>query len=94
MGSVEQDMKKGAVRDFGFFMGARTGFAIFEGTKWEVERTIQQYAPSLSFTVYPLASPEQTEQTFEAEPEQDISSIREKLKGRSFRCYSGFLKMA
>jgi hypothetical protein len=94
MGSVEQDFKKGAVRDFGFFKGTHNGFAIFEGNKGEVERTIQNYAPSLSFTVYPLASQKLAEQIIEAEPEEDLSSIRERFKGRSFRCYSGFLKMA
>lgn len=93
MGSVEQDMTKGAVRDFGFFAGAQNGFAIFEGTKGEVERTIQQYAPYLSFTVYPLASAEETEQVVKAEPEESFPLIRERLRGRSFHCYTGLLKM-
>lgn len=93
MGRMEQDLKKGAVRDYGFFMGERNGFAILEGTKGEVERAMQHYAEFLSFTVYPLASPEQAEQVLEAEPDKDLSSIRQRFKGRSFRCYSGFLKM-
>ena len=35
MDRVEEDMKQGAVKDFGFFVGAPNGFAIFDGTEAE-----------------------------------------------------------
>lgn len=93
MDSVEQDMKQGAVKDFGFFAGAPNGFAIFEGTEAEVEKVIQHYGPLLSCTVYPLSSSKQTEPSTEPKAEIDFPLIRSRLKGRSLRCYGRFLKM-
>jgi hypothetical protein len=93
MDSMEQDMKQGAVKDFGFFAGAPNGFAIFEGTEAEVEQVIQRYGPLLSCTVYPLSSSKHTEPSTEDEAEIDFPLIRSRLKGRSLRCYGGFLKL-
>ena len=93
MDNVEQDMKQGAVKDFGFFAGAPNGFAIFEGTEAEVEQVIQHYGPLLSCTVYPLSSSKQTEPSTETEAEIDFPLLRSRLKGRSLRGYGRFLKM-
>ena len=94
MDNVEQDMKQGAVKDFGFFAGAPNGFAIFEGTEAEVEQVIQHYGPLLSCTVYPLSSSKQAEPVIEpGVGAEDFALIRKRLKGQSFHGYGRFLKM-
>jgi hypothetical protein len=85
-------MKQGAVKDFGFFVGAPNGFAIFEGTEAEVEQVIQHYAPLLSCTVYPLSSARQTEPIVETDEETELSLVRSRLKGKTHCCYSGLLR--
>ena len=92
MDRVDQDMKQGAVKDFGFFVGAPNGFAIFEGTEAEVEEVIRHYAPLLSCTVYPLSSARPEDPITGSEEEADLALIRSRLKGRKLRCYSGFMR--
>ena len=92
MDRVDRDMKQGAVKDFGFFVGAPNGFAIFEGTEAEVEEVIRHYAPLLSCTVYPLSSAKPDEPGTESEEGAALALIRSRLKGRRLGCYSGFLR--
>ena len=53
---VKEDMKKGALKDWGSFVGEMKGYAVAEGTEGEIGSFIQQYVPYVSFTTHAVAS--------------------------------------
>lgn len=66
LGKIKEDMKKGLIKDWGSFVGVPNGFAIYEGSEVDVEKSVQQYAPFYTFKVYPLSSLAQTEELIKA----------------------------
>jgi hypothetical protein len=53
---VEQDMKRGILKDWGIFTGEMRGFSVSEGTRIEVNDMVQQYIPFISVTVHEITS--------------------------------------
>ena len=64
--NIKRDMKKGLIKDWGGFVGALSGFIIYEATEVEVAKSVQQYMPVFTFKVYPLQSIEQAEEVTKA----------------------------
>lgn len=55
-GMVKEDMKKGALKDWGSFVGEMKGYAVVEGTEVEIGNFIQRYVPYVSFKTHAVAS--------------------------------------
>ena len=53
---VNQDIKKGLVKDWGAFPGENRGYCCVEGNKLDVMKMTQQYVPYVNFDVHPVAS--------------------------------------
>lgn len=53
---VKQDIERGLVKDWGCFVGERTGYIIVEGTEVDVIKMVQQYSPFVEFKTHPIAS--------------------------------------
>ena len=53
---VENDIEKGAMRDWGAFPGENKGYCVFEGTQLELMRMTQQYIPYVEFETHSVAS--------------------------------------
>lgn len=56
MEMVVQDMEKGIVKDWGNFSGTSKGYSIYDSTKLEMMKALQQYVPFVIFTVHPIAT--------------------------------------
>jgi len=56
MKMVRQDHEKGLTKYWGSFIGEEKGFAINEGTEFDVMKGLQQYVPFIKFQVHPIAS--------------------------------------
>jgi len=63
---VEQDLKKGALKDWGAFVGEINGYAVAEGTEVEIGNLVQQYIPFVCFKVHPIASLSQVNEVTKA----------------------------
>ena len=59
---VKEDMKKGALKDWGSFVGEMRGYVVAEGTEVEIGGFIQRYVPYVSFKTHPVASVSQVEE--------------------------------
>ena len=53
---VEQDFKKGSLKDWGSFVGELNGYAVAEGTEVEIGTMVQQYIPFVLFTTHSVGS--------------------------------------
>jgi len=53
---IEQDMKRGLVKEWGSFTGEMKGCAVAEGTKIEIGNMLQQFVPFVQFTLHELTS--------------------------------------
>ena len=53
---VENDLERGAMRDWGVFPGENKGYCTFEGSNLELMKVTQQYSPFVEFTTHPVAS--------------------------------------
>jgi len=51
---VEQDMKKGLIKDWGGFVGTVDGYCVFEGDDSQIHAAVNQWVPFVSFKLYPL----------------------------------------
>jgi hypothetical protein len=56
MAMVGQDMEKGIVKDWGAFSGESKGYSIYDSTKLEMMKALQQYVPFVMFKVHPVAT--------------------------------------
>ena len=52
---VNEDLRKGNLKDWGAYPGERRGYSIFEGTDLELMKMTTQYAPHVSFTVHQVS---------------------------------------
>lgn len=59
---VKQDLQKGAMKDWGAFVGELNGYTVVEGSEVEIGNLIQQYVPFVSFETHPVASVGQVDQ--------------------------------
>ena len=59
---VREDMAKGAVKDWGSYVGEMRGYAVVEGTEVEIGGFIQRYVPYVSFKSHHAASISQVEE--------------------------------
>jgi len=59
---VENDMKKGGLKDWAAYAGQLRGYSVAEGSEMEVAMMCQQYMPFVEFEVYPLTSVSQMRQ--------------------------------
>ena len=66
MKMVMADLKKGALKDWGAFVGEHHGYAIVEGTELEVENLVEKYTPQVIFKVHPIASADNVVQVSKA----------------------------
>ena len=66
MSMVKQDLKKGALKDWGTFVGEISGYAVAEGTELEIGIMIQQYVPFVFFKVHPIGSVSHMDELLEA----------------------------
>jgi len=62
IGMVKQDLQKGAMKDWGAFVGEINGYTVVEGSEVEIGNLIQQYVPFVSFKAHPVASVGQVDQ--------------------------------
>jgi len=53
---VENDLERGAMKDWGVFPGENKGYCIFEGSNLELMKVTQQYSPFVEFNTHPVAS--------------------------------------
>jgi hypothetical protein len=63
---VEEEMRKGMLKDWGIFPGELNGYSVEEGTELEVMNNAMQYAPYIKFKVHPVASLEQAREAIKA----------------------------
>ena len=49
-------MEKGLVKDWGSFSGESKGYSIYDTTKVEMMKSLQQYVPFVKFRVHPVAT--------------------------------------
>ena len=56
MNMVDQDMKKGVMKDWGSFIAERGGDCIVEGSEVDVGLVAQQYVPYVEFKTHACAS--------------------------------------
>ena len=66
MSMVKQDLKKGALKDWGSFVGELNGYTVAEGTEVEIGIMIQQYIPFVFFKVHPIGSVSHMDELLEA----------------------------
>ena len=65
MQMVEEDMKKGVMKDWGSFIAERGGYCIAEGSEIDVGLLAQRYVPYVEFKTHACASVDQTRQLLE-----------------------------
>jgi hypothetical protein len=64
---VKDDLKSGALTEWGRFAGENGGYAICEGTEVELDKETAKYCPYVNFKkVYPILSVSQVEEVFKA----------------------------
>ena len=56
MAMVGQDMEKGIVKDWGAYTGENKGYSIYEASKIELMKSLQQYVPFCIFKVHPIST--------------------------------------
>jgi hypothetical protein len=56
MAMVGQDIEKGIVKDWGAFSGESNGYSIYDATKIELMKSLQQYVPFCIFKVHPIST--------------------------------------
>ena len=56
MAMVGQDMEKGILKDWGTFSGESKGYSIYDTSRIELMKTLQQYVPFVMFEVRPIAT--------------------------------------
>jgi len=56
MAMVGQDHEKGHVKDWGAFTGENKGYSIYDVTRIELLKSLQQYVPFCIFKVHPISS--------------------------------------
>ena len=61
-GMVREDMAKGALKDWGSFVGELKGYAVAEGTEVEIGSFIQRYVPYVSFKTHAVGTVSQVEE--------------------------------
>lgn len=61
-GMVREDMAKGALKDWGSFVGELKGYAVAEGTEVEIGNFIQRYVPYVSFKTHAVGTVSQMEE--------------------------------
>jgi len=66
MTAIKQDMQKGALKDWGAFVGESSGYAVAEGTEVEIGNMMQQYIPFVIFKTHAVASVSQVEEITKA----------------------------
>ncbi|NVM31463.1 MAG: hypothetical protein HWN65_21675 [Candidatus Helarchaeota archaeon] len=54
--AVKEDLKKGRIKHWGMILGEAAGYAVAEGDKMEISKTINQYNPFIKFKVNELLS--------------------------------------
>lgn len=59
---VKEDLKNGAKKDFGMFLGGKSGYSIHDGTEEEVAMNIMKYGPFVKRTVHQVISVDQIEE--------------------------------
>ena len=63
---VNEDMKKGLVKDWGGFVGELNGYSVAEGTEVEIGKLNARYAPFVRFKMYAIASLRDVEQVIKS----------------------------
>ena len=62
MGFIKRDIERGLSKDWGSFIGEKSGYSIVEGTEVEIHKMVQQYSPYVNFKTHPVASLDQIDE--------------------------------
>jgi hypothetical protein len=63
---TKKDLKEGAIKDWGMYVGENKGYAISEQTPEELAMVATQMAPYVSFEVHQVLSLSELEKTFKS----------------------------
>lgn len=66
MAGVGQNIENGIVKDWGAFPGEIKGYSIYDSTKLEMMKALQQYVPFVIFTVHPVATEDDVNEMLKA----------------------------
>ena len=56
LGWVKEEMQNGFIKDWGEFVGELNGYAVVEGSEFELTAMVQRFVAVCSFEVHPIAS--------------------------------------
>ena len=63
---IKGDLKSGLTSDWGAFVGELKGYSIIEGDEVDINISLQQYSPFVTFKLRSITSVEQAEKLVEA----------------------------
>ena len=66
MDMVKEELKKGALKDWGAFVGETSGYAVTERTEVELANELNKYIPWVIFKVHQVMSVEQVDEVIKA----------------------------
>ena len=62
MAMVKEDLREGALKDWGSFVGELKGYAVAEGTEVEIGTFMQRYVPYVRFETHAVGTVSQVEE--------------------------------